>query len=413
MTAVRSRRSMSRGGASVVLGFVAFGFFWGSWGAIVPSIQRQAHVTDGQLGSALLMIGVGALISMRLTGALIDRFGHRTTAPTVALLALASLPLLRAGSHAALIGALLFVGFASGAMDVTINGAGVEEEALTGPLMNLAHASFSGAVVVSSLLAGAALGLGASAGAVLSYVAVVLVAAAVGIVCLRQGSPEAVPTPDRPSKADRGHGMRLPPVLLMLGGLCAMAYLVENAWQSWGAVHLETTFGQGPTIGSLAPALFAGSAMLGRLSSQRLLRRGHALEGLVAAGAAIAAVGTTTAALAPNVGAALVGIVVAGVGTSVCAPSIISLTGRHSSPVRRAGAVSVVTSVGYLGFLVGPAIVGLVASLATLRVAFVLIGASAAVLAAATLAARPVLARSWETGAEAAPQNAATTRCRD
>lgn len=403
MTAVRSQRSMSRGGAGVVLGFVAFGFFWGSWGAIVPSIQRQAQVTDGQLGSALLMIGVGALVSMRLTGAAMDRFGHRTTAPTVALLALASLPLLRAGSHAALIGALLFVGFASGAMDVAINGAGVEEEALTGPLMSLAHASFSGAVVVSSLLAGAALGLGASSGAVLSYVAVVLVAAAVGIVRLRRGRPEAAPAPDRPSDARCGNGLRLPPVLLMLGGLCAIAYLVENAWQSWGAVHLVTTFGQGPTIGSLAPAFFAGSAMLGRLGSQRLLRRGRALEGLVAAGAAIAAVGTATAALAPNAAAALVGIVVAGVGTSVCAPSIISLAGRHSSPARRAGAVSVVTSVGYLGFLVGPAIVGLVASLVTLRVAFLLIGAFAVVMAAATLAARPVLARPGKTGVTTAP----------
>ena len=58
-----------------VVGFGAFGLFWGAWGAILPAVRAESGVNDGQLGVALLMVGLGALASMRFTGYLIDRYG--------------------------------------------------------------------------------------------------------------------------------------------------------------------------------------------------------------------------------------------------------------------------------------------------------------------------------------------------
>ncbi len=58
-----------------VVAFGAFGVWWGGWGALLPAVQRSADVDDGRLGVALLLIGVGALVSMRVTGYLVDRFG--------------------------------------------------------------------------------------------------------------------------------------------------------------------------------------------------------------------------------------------------------------------------------------------------------------------------------------------------
>src|ERR671917_2565649 len=56
-------------------GFMVFGLFWGAWGAVLPAVQVSSGSTDGELGTALLMIGLGALLSMRLTGHLVDRLG--------------------------------------------------------------------------------------------------------------------------------------------------------------------------------------------------------------------------------------------------------------------------------------------------------------------------------------------------
>src|SRR4051812_50082112 len=68
-----------------VVGFAAFGLFWGAWGAVLPAIRTSAGVNDGELGVALLMIGLGALASMRFTGHLIDRYGG-VVLPVVAAL---------------------------------------------------------------------------------------------------------------------------------------------------------------------------------------------------------------------------------------------------------------------------------------------------------------------------------------
>src|SRR2546429_8333977 len=86
----RDRRLRAR----VLAGFTAFGLFWGVWGALVPAVQDSARVGNGELGTALLGIGAGALVSMRLTGAAIDRAGSRVL--PVALLVFAAIGVLPA-----------------------------------------------------------------------------------------------------------------------------------------------------------------------------------------------------------------------------------------------------------------------------------------------------------------------------
>jgi len=180
----------------------------------------------------------------------------------------------------------------------------------------------------------------------------------------------------------------LPRILLVLGGLCALAFFVENAWQSWGAVHLESDLDASPALGALAPALFAGAAAASRLG-------GHALVGrfdeilLMRVGAAAGAAATVVAALAPTAGLALAGIAVAGAGISICAPILFSLAGRNADEAVRGAAVSVVTTIAYLGFLVGPAAVGLLADATTLRASLAGAGAVALLLAALAGRARP------------------------
>jgi MFS family permease len=84
-------------------------------------------------------------------------------------------------------------------------------------------------------------------------------------------------------------------------------------------------------------------------------------------GAAVAGAGSALAAIAPSTPVALAGIVVAGAGCSVCAPTIVSVAGRAAGPHERATVIGSVTTLMYLGFLVGPAAVGGLAELATLR----------------------------------------------
>lgn len=362
-------------------GFGAFGLFWGAWGAVLPAVKAEAGVSDGQLGAALLCVGLGALFSMRFTGYLIDRYGGVVLPVAVLLFAACGVLPALAGSAVALGGALFLLGATSGATDVAINATGSAAEAASGkPLMNLAHGLFSIAVVVASLSTAALRAAGAGALPVLGGVFVV-VALVVALV-LAPGSTRIKPVVKE--KAPR----RLEPALLVFGGLCALAYVVENAWQSWSAVHLDTTLGAAPALASSAPAVFAAAAATGRLTGNVLLRRLKPAQ-LLVAGGVIAALGSALAAAAGSPWLALVGIAVAGLGTSVCAPTIIGMAGAWAGPERRASAISTVTTIAYLGFLLGPAAVGAVSSAWSLPTAL----GGVAVLAVVVAVLGPVAGR--------------------
>jgi MFS family permease len=357
-----------------LLGFAAFGLFWGAWGAALPLIQSHAGATDSELGLALLCIGAGALVSMRPAGALVDRLGPDVSSAALALFAACALLPALATAPLALAGALLVLGALSGAVDVAINAEAAHAEAEGHPAMNLAHAVFSASVVGASVLVGVLRTLDAGALAVLGTVAALLLAMDVALTRLRVPRVRAVADPERLPL------LRIPLPLLVLGGLAALAYVVENAWQSWSAVHLESDLGAAAGVAALGPALFAASAAAGRLGGHALAER-VTERVLLAVGATVGAAGTLLAALAGSVPVALAGIAVAGVGTSVCAPTLLGLAGRLVGPDQRGSAVSAVTTLAYAGFLVGPAAVGLAAGATSLPVALAGVASVAALLA--------------------------------
>jgi hypothetical protein len=99
--------------------------------------------------------------------------------------------------------------------------------------------------------------------------------------------------------------------LIVFGCLGALAYLVENAWQSRGAVHMEVTLDAGAGLSSTAPAVFASAAAAGRFSGNTIARRVEPV-GLLSVGALTAGAGTLVAATADTPWLVLMGIAVAG-----------------------------------------------------------------------------------------------------
>lgn len=359
-----------------LIGFAALGVFWGSWGAALPAVQRRSGASDAELGLALLLVAFGALVSMRASGVVMDRLGPRFTPGAVGVFGLSCLLPGLAGSPLELSAVLFVVGATSGAMDVAINADAVHEEEASGrPLLNLAHAFFSGAVVCSSLATGLLRWSGAEPVAVFALAAIVVVLAA---IAMRPGSTQSWTPP--PAEERSRFLQRVPAWLLVLGLLGALAYWVENTWESWGAVHLERTLDAQPAVSALGPALFAVAMTVGRLTAHLLVQRASERRVLIA-GAVIAGIGTALAAAAPVIPVALAGIVIAGAGCSVCGPTIVSIAGRAAAPHERGAVVGSLTTIMYLGFLVGPAGVGGVAELTTLRISIAVVAALAFLLA--------------------------------
>ena len=363
---------MSRRGP--LAAFIAFGLLWGTLAALAPALQTAAGASKGEFGLALLFVAVGSVPAMLLTGRELDRRGTRILPWLLAgMAASAVLPGL-AGSVAALGAGLLAVGLFTGATDVAMNAAVSELEAKRGTrLMQLAHALYSAGVLVGALATGLARELGVDRLEILGAVSFALLAAAA--LNLRQERFEPRPAGSR--------GLRLSRAAIPLGIACAAAFVIEGGMENWGAIFLERELDAGPGASALAPAAYGGAMMLGRLSGQWLESRlGDTL--LLAGAMTVALLGLFGAAAAPNVPAAIAAFFVGGAGISIAAPALFGAGGRLATPEERGSAVATVTTLGYLGFLIGPPLVGGLAEAIGLRAAFVALALIAAGLVVAT-----------------------------
>ena len=369
-----------RAAAGPLFAFAAFGSFWGAWGVLVPDIKDQVGASVTQLGVAFLAVAIAALPAMLLTGRVVDRVGPRVMPLLLALFGVAAVLPGLTNSVWQLALTLVFVGVTTGAVDVVINVAATNVETSGGPrVMQIAHALFSAGFLVAAIAVGLARGAGAEPLPILLGVgALMLVSAAVN-----RGYPEVCRAPAQRRFA-------LSRRLLVLGLLCGVAFVVEGGIENWSALFLETELDASPAVSSLGPGFFAAAMVVGRVLGQWLeLRVGD--RRLLAAGGLIAAAGLALAALADALPLALLGFAFGGAGISVAAPTLFGAAGRGASPAERGSSVASVTTISYLGFVIGPPLIGAVSGATDLRAGISLLAGIALLLGVAASASRQAL----------------------
>jgi MFS family permease len=354
--------------------FAAFGVFWGAWGVLLPDVKAQVGASVAELGAALLAIGLAALPAMLLTGRVVDRMGPKALPPALALFGIAVVLPGLADSVWQLALALALVGATSGALDVVINVAAASVEASGGPrIMQIAHALFSAGFLVAAIAVGLARDAGADPLPVLGVAAAVMLA----VGALNRGHPETA------SRAVERRRLVFSRRLLVLGGLCAVAFVVESGIENWSALFLESELDASPAVGGLGPGLFAAAMVAGRSLGQVLEAR-VGDRALVAGGALTAAGGLAFAALSPGVPTTLAGFALGGAGISVAAPTFFGAAGRGAHEAERGSAVASVTTLAYLGFLTGPPLMGAVSGALDLRAGMAMLAGIGVLLALAT-----------------------------
>jgi MFS family permease len=342
-------------------------------------VQHQADVSDGQLGFALLFVGAGALPAMLLAGRALDRWGPKVAAGAISLLGIvgAGLALTAVNLPSLCIG-LGIAGASSGAADVTMNAVAGRAENITGrPVITRVHGTFSTFVVLTSL--GAGITSAASWPLAVPFIAVTALCLAAGAIMLK-AIPHRATTHDvgtTTAKAPSPSRTRITP-LLLIGALGALAFASENAHQSWSAVFAQDELHAGAGLTTVAPAVFAGTVAITRFAIGSL-KTAHARP-VILTGALAAAGGALVIAGAPTLLIAALGLVMAGAGTAVLFPTLLATVSRNVEESYRGRATSIVSTVSYLGFLLGPVYVGVSADAAGLRGAMIAVAALAAAL---------------------------------
>jgi predicted MFS family arabinose efflux permease len=350
--------------AGITAVFFVNGALFASWASRIPAISDRVGATPGVLGLALLAPALGAVVAMPLVGRLLPGRSSRAfcRVAVVGLMAAILLPG-TARSVPALAGALFLVGVANSTLDLVMNAQGVSiERRMRRPILSSLHASFS-----FGGFAGAALGALAASLAISPLLHLTVASLLFGIPGLLAIRPLLAQDEDADAQAPRLRWSRVPSRLLLLGAACFFCLMAEGGASDWSAKLVRDELAGSAAVGAIAYAVFSIAMGTGRLIADQLWARWGS-AGLLRRCGALAAVGFA-AGLAPGTApTAIAGFAALGLGLAGVVPTLFRAAADEPG-VSTGPALAAVSSLGYLGFLAGPPLIGGVAQLTSLRLA--------------------------------------------
>jgi MFS family permease len=386
-------QSHRRAHARIAAGlFAGLGLQVGAWAVLIPHLVATRGLTPAELGAGLAVMAATSIGALAAAGPLADRVGRRPLAVAGAAgFALTFALLAAVEAQAALWPTLALFGVASGFLDLAANAVGADyERAHQRRAMIRLHAGFSGAAAAGALMAGA---VGDETYWIVAGVYVALAAPAIGATL----PPHDVAAVDPPAGAPHessvaaaevvadespraAAGARLvllrTPAIAVAVGLVTLCFFGDGAIEGYAALFLREVLESGSLLTGVALAAFHTASLTGRLVFSRPADERLVLT--VAGLLASAAMAVVVVAEAPAVAAA--GLLVVGFALAPIVPTALSIAGRNA-PGRSATAVSLVTTVGYSAFVLGPPAVGALASVTSLRTALIPVVVSTAMIA--------------------------------
>lgn len=367
--------NVSSAQATRIIFFLA-GFITATWAVIVPFARANTGVNEAQLGTLLLCLGVGALIAMPVTGWLTSRFGCRRVILVAVALIVISTPWLAVLSDPLLLSlALLIFGIGIGVTDCAMNiQAILVEKQAAKPVMSGFHGMYSvggiaGAGFMTLILA---MGFSVLTGCLLAVAAVIIMTLISVSGLLTYANPAEGPVFAVP----RGS-------VLIIGIICFAVFLTEGTVLDWSAVYLTDVRAIPASLGGLGYTCFAIAMTVARLTGDRIISSLGRLP-VVLGGALVAAAGMALVTFIASWPLALLGYTLVGAGCANIVPVMFSAAGRQTV-MPQAVAIPAITTLGYLGVLSGPAVIGYVAHYTHLGFSFSLIMALMLVVGAVSL----------------------------
>ncbi|WP_298802596.1 MFS transporter [uncultured Pseudokineococcus sp.] len=384
---------VSRAVGATYVAFIGSGFAFASWASRIPQVRDRLDLSTAALGLVLLAIAAGSVLALPASGPVIARIGSRRMVAVMAVLLGSALVVasggVLAGALPLLVLGLFLLGLANGAWDVAMNVHGAVVERLVGrTIMTRFHAGFSVGTVAGALLGTLLVHLDVPVPWHLAVVGVVVAVAvplgsrafvpddsAADLEPLDDGGvadepaldeaagslatgPEPTASPAAaPAVATRGAFASWTEPRTLLIGVFVLAFaFAEGTANDWIAVAVIDGYGADAALGTLTFAVFLTAMTVGRWYGPDLLDR-FGRVATIRVMASVSLVGLLLFILSPVLPLALVGALLWGGGIALGFP--LGMSAAADDPALAPGRVSVVASIGYVAFLAGPPLIGL------------------------------------------------------
>ena len=330
-----------------------------------PAIKSRLDLSDAGLGLLLVLVPVVAAVGSVIAGSLSPRVGSKAVLRVSGPLVPLSVVVVGFSSYLWLtVGALVVFGMALGATDATMNMQATSVQHGYGrPIIASCYAWFSLASLIGAVLASGAAAIELSLGVFFMICAAIVVPVQVLVgrylvtdIAVEQHR-EMARVPWAP--------------IVMIGIGMLFASILESAAMNWSAVFLTDEVAATEAVAALGFGVYSLVLLLCRMAVDRLdVRFGPVL--LIRASAIIGLVAVAIITTAPSPAIALVGFGVLGLGVASVFPLAFTAGASHD-PDRSGRAVARVNVFNYAGVLIGAPLIGIVAEVSTLRLAFAIL----------------------------------------
>lgn len=355
---------------AVALFYFSMGLCFASWASRIPDIKTSLKLSDAAFGTILFALPVGQFLMMPFSGKLVTHFGSSKVilfAMPVYALCLTNLGLATQGWQLA-IGLFLF-GVFGNMCNISVNTQGIAAEKLyERPIMSAFHGGWSIAGFTGALVGLAMINL-----KVFPYlhfwivILIVFVIISINYRMLIQGKMGPAM-----ASAKKKFFSKPDSTLLQLGviGFCSMAS--EGAMFDWSGVYFKDVVKAPTSLVILGYTSFMIMMASGRFVADGLAARFGRKHLLQVSGIMISS-GLFLSVFFPYLLTSTIAFMMVGLGVSSIVPSVYSAAGKHKT-IAPGIALATVSSVSFLGFLMGPPLIGYISAAAGLRYSFAVIG---------------------------------------
>jgi MFS family permease len=362
---------------SISMYFFFFGFTFATWASRIPDMQQRLHLTETTLGAVLLAMPLGSFLTLPFPGYLSGKFGSRRMGFIAAVIYTLLLILIGFAPNVLLLTFFMFLfGSAGNIMNVAINTQALALEKL---YKRVIISSFHGMWSIAGLAA-AALGTYLT-GKVFPVAYHFLVVALFSLIFFTAGLPLLLQ--EEPTKATKRSLFTKPGKAFIGLGLIAFCSMIcQGAMFDWSGVYFKKIVTSNPRYVGIGYTAFMMSMTFVRFITDWLTHRIGFTKIIISCGAFITS-GLLINVFFPSILPATIGMLLVGVGVSPAIPLVFSAAGKESA-LSPAVAIAAVSSIGFIGNLIGPPIIGFIAGLSSLKMSFIylsLFGVAIAVLA--------------------------------
>jgi len=360
-------QSLLKKRVSVCYFYFIMGLIFASWASRIPDIKQTLNLSDGQLGQVLFAMPLGQLLMMVFSGILVNRVGSRTIL-TVAMILygimLTAIGL--ASSFMLLFLALFFFGVSSNMANIAVNTQAVGLEALyKRNIMSSFHGLWSLGGLTGGIIGAV---LAQTTLSVFNHFSLVLALAVVGIIVFSKSllQEDVKDT----AEANNKKAFKLDKAIIILGLIGFASMFCEGTMFDWSSVYFSTVIQPEESLVRLGYIASMGAMTFGRFIADRFVNRYQASTVIKYCGILITA-GLLLATVQPGLILSTLGFLLIGLGVSSIVPICYSAAGRLKT-ISASIAITAVSSISFLGFMIGPPLIGLVSEITDLRIALLL-----------------------------------------